>query len=82
MFLASPPHPSLQWSPIAKLWTSAAVCPDAKMKQCLRSALNSSSYADKVAAQLYQEQWTLELLQEMPSEELSRVLQSIKVRVQ
>jgi len=69
-----------QWSPITKLWTSAAVCPDAEMKQCFRNALNSSSYADKVAAQLYQEQWTLELLQEMPSEELSRVLQSIKVK--
>lgn len=45
----------------------------------MRDALNTPANADKVAAQLHQEQWTVKVLKKMSQCELMTVLKGIKV---
>lgn len=46
----------------------------------MRGALNTSHYADKVAAQLFEEQWNIEVLKRMSSNDLTSVLRKMHVK--
>ena len=72
--------PSLQWSLEVIVRTRAVECPDAELRQRMRLALNSSSYADKVASQLHLEQWSIPLLEGTEPDELMAILRRIKVK--
>ncbi|EKX47758.1 hypothetical protein GUITHDRAFT_151958 [Guillardia theta CCMP2712] len=46
----------------------------------MREALNTKEYADRVAAQLYHEQWTLAALQALACEKLDDILRRMRVK--
>ena len=59
--------------------TMDAACGDEELRHALRTVLNTKDYADKVAAQLYHEQWTLASLQSISSSRLEDVLRHMRV---
>jgi hypothetical protein len=69
-----------EWSPELTLHTSDATCQDPDLQAAMRRALNTCEYADKVASQLYHEQWTLKTLATLPAERLGAVLGRMRVK--
>jgi hypothetical protein len=59
--------------------TADAECGDEELQAALRTVLNTKEYADKVAAQLYHEQWTLASLQSISPSRLEDVLRHMRV---
>jgi hypothetical protein len=59
--------------------TMDAVCGDDGMRDVLREILNTKEYADKVAAQLYYEQWTISSLHSIAARRLEDVLRHMRV---
>ena len=56
-----------------------AECGDEDLRDALRTVLNTREYADKVASQLYHEQWTLASLQSISPSRLEDVLRHMRV---
>ena len=59
--------------------TMDAECGDEDLRDALRTVLNTREYADKVASQLYHEQWTLASLQSISPSRLEDVLRHMRV---
>jgi hypothetical protein len=72
--------PTNAWNQDAVFRTLAIECPDVDLRRCMREALNTPDYADKVAAQLFEEQWTVPVLKAMPARELEGHLRRIRVK--
>eukprot|EP00960_Hanusia_phi_P046429 757823-Hanusia_phi.AAC.1 len=68
------------WSQEALYRTSDVDCEDEQLLEFMREALNTKEYADRVAAQLYHEQWTLAALQALAVEKLEDILRRMRVR--
>ena len=68
-----------QWSQEVCVRTADAECGDEELQAALRTVLNTKEYADKVAAQLYHEQWTLASLQSISPSRLEDVLRHMRV---
>ena len=68
------------WSQEVCVRTRDAACCDTELRDTLRTVLNTQEYADKVAAQLYYEQWTLSSLHSISSSRLEEVLKNMRVK--
>mmetsp|Transcript_22259 Transcript_22259/g.51726 ORF Transcript_22259/g.51726 Transcript_22259/m.51726 type:complete len:779 (-) Transcript_22259:244-2580(-) len=75
-----PRGPEMVWSQDTVFRTLAVECPDVELRRWMREALNTPNYADKVAAQLYEEQWTVQVLKSMPANELADLLRKTRVK--
>ena len=68
-----------QWSQEVSIRTLHAECGDTELRDAFRSALNTHEYADKVAAQLYHEQWSLSSLKAISSSRLEELFRNMRV---
>jgi len=68
------------WSVPVVVHTTDAKCEDQPLLASMRKALNTKEYADKVASQLYHEQWTLKTLSSLAPDTLRAVLLRMRVK--
>jgi hypothetical protein len=68
------------WSEETLCRTLDVECRDEALRRLLRATLTTPDYADRVAARLYHEQWSLETLRPLAPEGLEAVLRRLGVR--
>jgi len=76
----SEPRGQGPWSAEGVFRTPPAVCDDAQLTGWTRAALRDRDYADRIAAQLYYDEWTLEALKPLSEARLFDTLTKMKVK--